>query len=77
MPNNQTIDFLTVDVEGLDLNVLISNNWSKYRPSFILTEVLGISLEKIKESDVSKFLITKGDEIYAKTINTVIFKRIE
>lgn len=43
LPANQTIDFLTVDVEGLDLAVLRSNNWQKYRPVVILTETIHIS----------------------------------
>jgi FkbM family methyltransferase len=32
LPKNQPIDFMSVDVEGLDLEVLKSNNWEKYRP---------------------------------------------
>ena len=43
LPANQTIDFLTIDVEGLDQAVLRSNNWKKYRPVVILTETLHVS----------------------------------
>nr|WP_321496402.1 FkbM family methyltransferase [uncultured Methanolobus sp.] len=32
------IDFMSVDVEGHDLAVLKSNNWDKYRPTFVLVE---------------------------------------
>ena len=39
---NQTIDFLTIDVEGLDQAVLRSNNWKKYLPVVILTETLHV-----------------------------------
>ena len=28
----KSIGFLSIDVEGHDLNVLKSNNWDKYRP---------------------------------------------
>jgi len=35
---NQTIDFLSVDVEGMDDAVLRSNNWEKYRPLVVLAE---------------------------------------
>src|SRR5579862_4112028 len=38
LPPGQKIDFLTIDVEGFDLIVLKSNNWAKYKPSFILVE---------------------------------------
>ncbi|MFM6072225.1 MAG: FkbM family methyltransferase, partial [Dolichospermum sp.] len=32
LPPEQTIDFLSIDVEGLDYKVMISNNWDKYKP---------------------------------------------
>jgi FkbM family methyltransferase len=35
---NREIDFLSVDVEGLDFEVLCSNDWSRYRPKVILVE---------------------------------------
>jgi FkbM family methyltransferase len=34
-----TIDFMSVDVEGFDYEVLKGNNWDKYRPSLILVEI--------------------------------------
>lgn len=33
------IDFLSVDVEGNELNVLKSNDWKTYRPKFVIIEV--------------------------------------
>ncbi|MEN9920420.1 MAG: hypothetical protein RL538_313 [Candidatus Parcubacteria bacterium] len=35
---NTTIDLLDIDVEGLDLQVLKSNDWTKYRPNVVLVE---------------------------------------
>lgn len=35
---NKPIDVLDIDVEGLDLAVVKSNNWDKYRPKMILIE---------------------------------------
>ncbi|MCW5198181.1 FkbM family methyltransferase [Desulfobulbus sp. F3] len=32
------IDFLSVDAEGVDLKVLKSNDWNKYRPYIVLAE---------------------------------------
>jgi FkbM family methyltransferase len=37
--NNIHIDFLTIDVEGFEMEVLKSNNWKKFRPTFICIEV--------------------------------------
>lgn len=32
LPPGQNINFLTVDAEGYDHKILLSNNWAKYRP---------------------------------------------
>ncbi len=40
LPAGQTIDFLSVDVEGFDYNALASNDWNKYRPKIVLVEDL-------------------------------------
>jgi FkbM family methyltransferase len=39
LPPSTTIDLLNVDVEGVDLNVLRSNDWNRYRPTVVLVEV--------------------------------------
>ena len=39
--NERQIDFLTIDVEGLELSVLQSNDWLQYRPRLIVMEVHG------------------------------------
>jgi FkbM family methyltransferase len=37
--SNNVIDFLSVDVEGNELEVLRSNDWKIYRPKFVIVEV--------------------------------------
>ena len=39
VPAGTEIDFLSVDVEGFDLNVLRSNDWSKHKPRFVVVEI--------------------------------------
>ncbi|MFC3561739.1 FkbM family methyltransferase [Pedobacter jamesrossensis] len=69
----QHIDFMSVDVEGLDLQVLKSNNWDKYKPEFILAEDI-IDFFDLKKSEVYNFLIDKNYKMVAKTQRTMIFK---
>lgn len=38
MPKDTAIDFMSVDCEGHDTEVLHSNDWSKFRPRVILVE---------------------------------------
>jgi len=73
LPINQYIDFLSIDVEGLDFMVLKSNNFEKYKPKVILIEILGSSLNDIESNEISKYLKEYNYSIYAKAVNTVIF----
>lgn len=73
LPPNQKIDFLTIDVEGLDLQVLRSNNWEKYKPDFILVEDQ-IDFENLSNSEVYSFLLEQNYELTAKTSRTLFFR---
>ena len=44
LSEDMEIDFLSVDVKGLDFQVLASNDWGKYRPNIVLIEDLYFSL---------------------------------
>jgi FkbM family methyltransferase len=71
---NQKIDFLSTDVEGLDLEVLQSNNWNMFRPEYILVECLNLDLTDFTRDSCCKFLIENGYIPFAKTVNTTIFR---
>jgi FkbM family methyltransferase len=55
-----TIDFLSVDVEGLDYEVLKSNDWEKYRPKVIVTECFSDGLELLHLDKLYQFLKGTG-----------------
>lgn len=74
LPKGQEIDFMSVDVEGLDFYVLESNDWSEYRPKFVLVEILGSSLYEIEQGRIGQFMSNVGYVLYAKCMNTVFFK---
>jgi len=74
LPSGQAIDFMSIDVEGLDFQVLKSNDWTKYRPTYVLAEILGSSLHEIDQSDIGQFMQEAGYVLYAKCRNTVFFK---
>lgn len=77
LSQNQNIDFLSIDVEGLDYEVLLSNDFTKYRPTLILIEILENDLFNIAQHKISKYLEQVGYVFFAKTMNTVIFKKME
>ena len=74
LPKNQNIDFISIDVEGLDLEVLMSNDWKLYKPKLILVEVLGLKYSDIFHHPVTIFLKNHGYNFYAKTVNTVFYE---
>lgn len=69
----QSIDFLTMDIEGLEIEALKSNDWTKYRPKVLLIEILDFDLTEYQNSPICCFLNEKGYKIMAKTKNTVFF----
>jgi hypothetical protein len=71
------INFMSIDVEGLDLEVLKSNDWNKYRPEFVLVEILKSNFFEIERSEIGMFMQEREYSIYAKCVNTVFFKRNE
>lgn len=73
LPENIEIDFLSVDVEGLDLQVLKSNDWNKYKPKVVLVESLDFSFDDLGNSEIYKFLVSKDYHLAAKTMHTLFF----
>ncbi|QJD95863.1 FkbM family methyltransferase [Mucilaginibacter robiniae] len=73
LPPGQTIDFLNIDAEGVDLAVLQSNDWSRYQPLFIMVEA-SIDIQQLTNADVYQFLMARGYKLVAKTMRTLFFK---
>lgn len=73
---DQRIDFLSIDVEGMDLKVLVSNNWEKYRPTLVLIESLNsdCDISEVSTDPVNIFMKQTGYYLVAKTLNTLIYK---
>ena len=75
MPKNTKIDFLNIDVEGKDEEVLISNNWEKYNPNYILVEILREKYISDTNSSIKDFLKSKDYIPINKIFDTYIFKK--
>jgi FkbM family methyltransferase len=67
LPPGQKIDLLNVDVEGLDYQVLCSNDWEKYRPRVVVVELNAWSMEDLSHLSVPGYLRELGYELVAKT----------
>lgn len=74
LPIGTVIDFLSIDAEGLDLQVLRSNDWARYRPSYVLAEALGMrDVYQVLESELHAYMRSQGYSLFAKCVNSLFF----
>ena len=73
LPPQTPIDFMSVDVEGFDQQVIASNDWSRFRPRFVLVEMLGVAFEDVTADPLAQILAQAGYRPVSKTCNTVVF----
>jgi FkbM family methyltransferase len=70
----QEIDFLSVDVEGYDLEVLQSSSWGRHVPKVVLCEDLAVKdWEEVGKSSVYNFLRGEGYALFSMCFHTLIF----
>ena len=74
LPPGQRIDLLNIDVEGHEMAVLASNDWTKYRPLVVAIEDSSLlGLDELPDSAVAKFLTERGYAPFCRTPLTLIF----
>jgi FkbM family methyltransferase len=67
-------ELLSVDVEGLDLEVLQSLDFERFRPKLILVEILGYKLEHFDQDVIYQLLAQQGYYLSGYTHMNAIFK---
>lgn len=74
---DRQIDLLDVDCEGMDLDVLQSLHFDRYRPKIVSVEIHAPSIESVQASDTCRFLSAQG-YIYVNRVGpTSLFVRSE
>lgn len=73
LPSGMQIDFMTIDAEGLDHEIIISNDWSLYRPRVLLVELLNTDIQNLDSNPTAQILSRYNYRIMAKTFNTFFF----
>ena len=69
---NRPIDVLDIDVEGLDVDIIKSNNWEKYRPKLILIEDQA-EVDNLANLPSYKYLTPLGYRLLFKTFSTAFY----
>lgn len=73
---NNYIHFMSVDVEGLEISVLKSNNWKKFRPYVIVLESYEhMNDENNYDLEIRDFMSDKGYRLMTKTMTSIFFIR--
>ena len=75
LPQDQVIDYLNIDVEGFDLDVLKSNNWKKYRPTIITIEDIKFDINNSNKSEIYTYLKAQGYKLDDFSYIILIIKR--
>lgn len=66
MPSDVEVDFMSIDVEGLDEIVLMSNNWEKFKPKILVFEKHQISFQDVLSSPIVQYLELFGYKFITK-----------
>lgn len=74
IPDSVEIGYLNIDVEGLDIDVLISYDWKRAGPRVISIEDLTFKSSIPEDSNIYAFLSKKGYALRAYTSTTLIFE---
>ena len=75
IPLPDTIDFMNIDTEGLEWEIIRTIDWTKLRPEILLVEIKTETLEQLLDSEIVNFLSGFRYKPVSKLMNTVIFKQ--
>ena len=70
---NIEIDFLTVDVEGFDYEVLNSNDWNRYRPKVVVFELHASNPISDEGNKIKNLLNNNGYAFYCSSPTNVFY----
>jgi FkbM family methyltransferase len=73
LPEGQNIDFLSVDVEGHDFEVLRSMDWSRHRPKAVVVELSQQNVDGVLAHPIHHYLGDLGYVLYAKLCNSCVY----
>jgi hypothetical protein len=73
LPAGVDIDYLNVDIEGLDSSVISQFDFSLFKPKVISIELHGVDVADAHSNEAVKLLKSKGYRLYAVCIVTYIF----
>jgi hypothetical protein len=77
LPPFQAIDFLSIDVEGMDFNVLKSLDLNKYVPKIIIIEIHNFNIMNAQNDEIVKYLTKYNYRLVAYVTMNAYFKKAD
>lgn len=72
VPPGQVIDYMSIDIEGHEIQALAGNNWEKYKPRALVVEALEHTADTLHDAPAVVFLKTIGYVPVSFLANSVI-----
>ena len=69
------INFLNIDIEGGELELIKLIDWNKFRPNIICIEIISNNFDEIFESEIYKLILLQEYKLFSKLYNSVIFTK--
>jgi hypothetical protein len=71
VPADRAIDYMTVDIEGMDLQALQTNDWTRFRPRLVSVE--DFTVRRGRKSPIMQFFKTLGYRRISHCYDTSFF----
>lgn len=75
MPKDQPITFMNVDAEGMDYDVLASNDWATFRPEAVAVEVHDFDIANARGHRTFELMVGQGYRLISHVAVTSIYSR--
>lgn len=74
LPAGVSIDLMSVDAEGLDYEILSSNNWDHFKPGVLLVETDLIDFTRLSENQTHSLLTDHGYKLCSHVAVTSVYR---
>lgn len=72
---DRPVDLLTVDAEGMDLEVLQSLDFARYKPALVIVEQIDASVEEIIDGELHLLLTAHGYKLRSWVVHSLIYEK--
>lgn len=76
LPAGRTVDMLNLDAEGRDLDILRSNDWSRFSPLWILVENHQCDIRALIAGEMHRYMESLGYHLYVRGLKTCFYSRL-